>query len=112
MAALAPMNRALNQIPKRAEKREGPQLHETFVDSGIAGRSVDAHPTVPVGQGLRDRGHLLVDEPVGVLLVGVDDDLQLTDAGVPGWPAAFAWHTSHCAPYCITCSHYPEAPVE
>ncbi len=36
MAALAPMNRALNQIPKRAEKREGPQLHETFVDSGIA----------------------------------------------------------------------------
>ena len=50
-------------------------------------RSVDAHPTVPERQGLRDRGHLLVGEPVGVLLVGVDDDLQLTDAGVPGWPA-------------------------
>jgi len=30
------MNRALNQIPKRAEKPEGAQLHETFVDSGIA----------------------------------------------------------------------------
>jgi len=75
-------------------------------------RSVDAHPTVPERQGLRDRGHLLVGEPVGVLLVGVDDDLQLTDAGARGWPAAFAWHTAHCAPYCITCSHYPEAPVE
>ena len=36
MAALSPINRALNQIPKRAEKREGPQLHETFVDSGVA----------------------------------------------------------------------------
>jgi hypothetical protein len=30
------MNRALNQVPKRAEKREGPHLHETFVDSGVA----------------------------------------------------------------------------
>jgi hypothetical protein len=30
------MNRALNQIPTRAEKRKGAQLHETFVDSGIA----------------------------------------------------------------------------
>jgi len=30
------MNRALNQIPKRAEKRNAPQLFETFVDSGIA----------------------------------------------------------------------------
>lgn len=30
------MNLALNQIPKRAEKQEGPQLHETFVDSGVA----------------------------------------------------------------------------
>lgn len=36
MAGLSPINRALNQIPKRAEKREGAQLHETFVDSGIA----------------------------------------------------------------------------
>lgn len=36
MSRLSPINRALNQIPKRAEKREGPQLHETFVDSGIA----------------------------------------------------------------------------
>jgi hypothetical protein len=34
--ALSPLNRALNQIPKRAEKQEGPQLHESFVDSGIA----------------------------------------------------------------------------
>lgn len=30
------MNRLLAQIPKRAEKREGAALHETFVDSGIA----------------------------------------------------------------------------
>jgi hypothetical protein len=36
VAGLSPINRALNQIPKRAEKREGPQLHETFVDSGVA----------------------------------------------------------------------------
>ncbi len=36
MTGLTSMNRALNQIPKRAEKREGPQLHETFVDSGVA----------------------------------------------------------------------------
>ncbi|MBO0925144.1 hypothetical protein J1G44_11715 [Cellulomonas sp. zg-ZUI199] len=34
--ALTPINRALNQIPKRAEKRESVHLHETFVDSGIA----------------------------------------------------------------------------
>jgi len=34
--ALSALNRALNQIPKRAEKQEGPQLHESFVDSGIA----------------------------------------------------------------------------
>jgi len=34
--ALSPMNRALNRIPKRAEKQEGSQLHETFVDSGVA----------------------------------------------------------------------------
>ncbi len=36
MTALSPINRALNQIPKRAEKQEDPQLHETFVDSGVA----------------------------------------------------------------------------
>ncbi|WP_188267587.1 MULTISPECIES: hypothetical protein [unclassified Streptomyces] len=35
MPALSPLNRAFNQIPKRAEKQEGPQLHETFVDSGV-----------------------------------------------------------------------------
>lgn len=35
MSALSPLNRAFNQIPKRAEKQEGPQLHETFVDSGV-----------------------------------------------------------------------------
>jgi len=35
MSALSPLNRAYNQIPKRAEKQEGPQLHETFVDSGV-----------------------------------------------------------------------------
>lgn len=35
MSALSPLNRTLNQIPKRAEKQEGPQLHETFVDSGV-----------------------------------------------------------------------------
>ncbi|WP_406504109.1 hypothetical protein [Streptomyces sp. NBC_01602] len=34
-SALSPLNRAFNQIPKRAEKQEGPQLHETFVDSGV-----------------------------------------------------------------------------
>lgn len=36
MSALSAINRALNQIPKRAEKQESPQLHETFVDSGVA----------------------------------------------------------------------------
>src|ERR1700733_7503261 len=36
MPALSPLNRALNQIPRRAERQEGPQLHETFVDSGVA----------------------------------------------------------------------------
>ncbi|MEV7834561.1 hypothetical protein AB0P12_28625 [Streptomyces subrutilus] len=35
MSALSPLNRAFNQIPKRAEKQESPQLHETFVDSGV-----------------------------------------------------------------------------
>lgn len=35
MPALSSLNRALNQIPKRAEKQEGTQLHETFVDSGV-----------------------------------------------------------------------------
>ena len=34
--ALSALNRALNQIPKRAEKQEGPLLRESFVDSGIA----------------------------------------------------------------------------
>jgi hypothetical protein len=29
------MNRALNLVTKRAEKQEAPELHETFVDSGI-----------------------------------------------------------------------------
>ncbi len=56
-----------------------------------------------------------MDEPVGVLLVGVDDDLQLTDAGVPGWPALAGGfrvaHSTLCS-YCIAGSHYPEAPVE
>jgi hypothetical protein len=33
---LSALNRALNQIPKRAEKQEGLQLHGSFVDSGIA----------------------------------------------------------------------------
>ena len=32
---LSALNRALNQIPKRAEKQEGAQLRESFVDSGI-----------------------------------------------------------------------------
>ncbi len=99
-------------IAQRAPDQARHQVDEGFPFHRRHKRSVDADPTVPVGQGLLDRGHLLVDEPVGVLLVGVDDDLQLTDAGVPGWSAAFAWHTSHCAPYCIACSHYPEAPVE
>jgi hypothetical protein len=36
VAALSPLNRALNQIPRRAERQESPQLHETFVDSGVA----------------------------------------------------------------------------
>lgn len=36
MTALSLINRALNQIPKRAERQEGPRLHETFVDSGVA----------------------------------------------------------------------------
>ncbi|MEC3891832.1 ORC-CDC6 family AAA ATPase [Nocardiopsis sp. LDBS1602] len=35
MSALSPLNRAFNKIPKRAEKQESPQLHETFVDSGV-----------------------------------------------------------------------------
>jgi len=72
-------------------------------------------PQSPVGQGLLDRGYLLVDEPVGVLLVGVDDDRRLTDAGVPGWPALAGGfrvaHSTLCS-YCIAGSHYPEAPVE
>lgn len=34
--ALSAMNRALNKTAKRAEKQEGSQLHETFVDSGVA----------------------------------------------------------------------------
>ena len=34
--ALSPMNRALSKTAKRAEKQEGSQLHETFVDSGVA----------------------------------------------------------------------------
>ena len=44
--------------------------------------------------------------PVAVIMAGCVRD------GVPGWLAAFAWRTSHCAPYCIACSYYPEAPVE
>lgn len=36
VAGLSPINRALNQIPKRAEKREATQLYETFVNSGVA----------------------------------------------------------------------------
>ncbi|MFW5420992.1 hypothetical protein J0910_30705 [Nocardiopsis sp. CNT-189] len=35
MSALSPLNRAFNKIPKRAEKQESLQLHETFVDSGV-----------------------------------------------------------------------------
>jgi hypothetical protein len=33
---LSPMNRVLNQIPKRAEQRQTDQLRDTFVDSGVA----------------------------------------------------------------------------
>jgi len=60
-------------------------------------------PQSPVGQGLLDRGHLLVDEPVGVLLVGVDDDLQLTDAGIPWLAGGFRVAHSTLCPvlYCL-----------
>lgn len=34
--ALTPLNRALNLVPKRAEKQEIPVLHATFVNSGVA----------------------------------------------------------------------------
>lgn len=34
--ALTPLNRALNQVPKRAEKQEIAVLHATFVNSGVA----------------------------------------------------------------------------
>lgn len=36
MAALSKINRALQQIPTRAERQKGPQLHQTFVDCGVA----------------------------------------------------------------------------
>src|ERR1700750_1758607 len=36
MVALSQLNRALQQIPTRAERQKGPQLHETFVDCGVA----------------------------------------------------------------------------
>lgn len=36
MAGLSPVNRALMQIPKRAEKQDAPELHESFVDAGVA----------------------------------------------------------------------------
>jgi hypothetical protein len=54
------MNRALNQIPKRAEKREGAQLHETFVDSGIAdyAPAPEASQSTPhIRSTLRTSGH-------------------------------------------------------
>lgn len=34
--ALTPLNRALNQVPRRAEKQEIEVLHATFVNSGVA----------------------------------------------------------------------------
>lgn len=34
--ALTPLNRALNQVPRRAEKQEIDVLHATFVNSGVA----------------------------------------------------------------------------
>lgn len=34
--ALSGMNRALNQIPKRAEQRQAERLRDTFVDSGVS----------------------------------------------------------------------------
>jgi hypothetical protein len=34
--ALTPLNRALNMVPKRAEKQEVAVLHATFVNSGVA----------------------------------------------------------------------------
>jgi hypothetical protein len=33
---LSPINRAFNQVPKRAEARQAEQLRNTFVDSGVA----------------------------------------------------------------------------
>jgi hypothetical protein len=36
VAALSKINRALQQIPTRAERQKGPQLHQTFVDCGVA----------------------------------------------------------------------------
>jgi hypothetical protein len=36
MAALGDINRAFNQVPKRAEARATEQLRDTFVDSGVA----------------------------------------------------------------------------
>ncbi|MFH8340887.1 ATP-binding protein [Streptomyces sp. AM6-12] len=35
-SGLSAMNRALNQVPKRAESRQTEQLRDTFVDSGVA----------------------------------------------------------------------------
>jgi hypothetical protein len=34
--ALTPLNRALNMVPRRAEKQEIEVLHATFVNSGVA----------------------------------------------------------------------------
>lgn len=36
MPALSRINRALQQIPSRAERQKGRQLHQTFVDCGVA----------------------------------------------------------------------------
>jgi hypothetical protein len=36
VGGLSPINRALNNVPKRAEARQAEQLRDTFVDSGVA----------------------------------------------------------------------------
>jgi hypothetical protein len=98
--ALSAMNRALNMVPKRAEKQEVPVLHATFVNSGVAdildvidhqvlyGRrgTGKTHALSYLGSEVEARGDIALN--IDLRTIGSPDGLLASDGTPPSERAA------------------------